>query len=97
LCVYINVYLLTIFTVELLIWFWIFIWTVYYYCCCCCYNDYGGGGCGGDDCAIDTAVLFPSTETTVTKNINYCSAFKTTVYWVFNIFTTYCLRKYYQQ
>ena len=60
--------------------------------CCCCYNDYGGGGC-----AIDTAVLFPSTETTVTKNINYCSAFKTTVCWVFNIFTTYCLRKYYQQ
>jgi hypothetical protein len=27
-----------------------------------------GGGCCGDNCAIDTAVVFPSTETKVTKS-----------------------------
>jgi len=63
------------------------------------YYGVGGGGvcsCGGDgrgvwglggadEYVIDTAVVFPSTETTITKKYgNYSSVFKTSVCWLFN-------------
>ena len=34
---------------------------------------------GGDDYAIDTSVVFPFTETKVTKNVSNSSAFKRSV------------------
>lgn len=74
------------FSVELLIWSWKFISAS-----ADCDDYYGGGVCGGvcgcggaDEYAIDTAVVFPSTETTITKNMEITVPSSKPVCWVFN-------------